>query len=46
MSRAERIRAAYHALAAQTGSYLTARALVMQRFNLSAAQADRLLGVR
>lgn len=42
MSRADRIRAAYRELAAHTGSYLIARAVVMQRYGLSAAQADRL----
>jgi hypothetical protein len=39
----DRVLAAYHELVAQTGSYIIARALVIQRFKLSAAEAERVL---
>ncbi len=40
---AEEVRAAYTELAAQTGSYVVARAVVVQRYGLTAAQANRYL---
>lgn len=40
---AEEVRAAYAALAAQTGSYVVARAVVVQRYGLTASQANRYL---
>ncbi len=43
MTIAEEVRAAYAALAAQTGSYVVARAVVVQRYGLTASQANRYL---